>query len=96
MNLPPVQASPANTYFFCKTNAKCTANWGKVIAGANSYLESALKASSYASKIIYYDVFGYMTKMMANKDQYGFTQPLNYFCMLAIIFSKIRKLTRDR
>jgi len=79
-NLFPMQLAPENTYFFCKRNKLCTTNWGKVIVAANNALEAAIKASPQASKIIYYDVYSYMLNIMANKDSFGFTEPLSDYC----------------
>lgn len=82
VNLYPIETAPITTIFLCKAprGSECAQNWGKVIQTANSKLQAALAASQYASKIIYYDVYSYLTKVMKNKNKYGFTQPLDYNC----------------
>lgn len=53
---------------------------GSVIQTANAALEKALQNSKHASKLIYYDVFGFMMSVMENKDDYGLTQSLGSYC----------------
>lgn len=51
-----------------------------MISGANTALEKSLAGSKFAEKIIYYDVFNYMLRLMEDKDRYGLTKPLGFYC----------------
>ena len=81
-NIYPKHLAPVTTVYLCGTSQSCIDTWGQVIQEANSQLQSTLAslAASTGVKIIYYDSFGFLTNLMANKDQYGFTESLSYFC----------------
>lgn len=85
VNLYPVNLAPVTTYFLCKEpyGSQCAQNWGTVIEAANAKLETSLSSSQYADKIIYYDVYGFMMNVMAQKNKYGFTAPLSEYCACA-------------
>ncbi|KAF2719771.1 hypothetical protein K431DRAFT_286406 [Polychaeton citri CBS 116435] len=78
-NIYPKHKAPVTTTYLCP-DGSCVETWGKVIQSANAAIEKALASSSYANQIIYYDVFGFMTDLMENKDAAGLTQPLTYYC----------------
>jgi len=78
-NIYPKHKAPVTTKYLC-SDGSCVDTWGEVIQSANTAIASALKQSKYASKIIYYDVFSFMINVMDNKDSYGLTQSLNFYC----------------
>ncbi|KAK3113025.1 hypothetical protein LTR53_010082 [Teratosphaeriaceae sp. CCFEE 6253] len=78
-NIYPKERAPVTSTYYCP-DGTCIDGMGKVIQAANSAIESELKGSKYASKLIYYDVYGFMVDLMENKDSYGLTQPLSYYC----------------
>lgn len=64
--------------YLCGTNTECVTTWGQIIQNANSALEASLK--QFGSKVIYYDVFGFMTGLLDDATANGFTKPLTDFC----------------
>ncbi len=80
MNFFPIHMAPANSFYFCKKQPGCAEAWGRVIEAANAHMKATLMASRYASKIIYYDVFGYMMHIMDDKSSYGFSAPITALC----------------
>ncbi|KAK5122140.1 hypothetical protein LTR85_004386 [Meristemomyces frigidus] len=78
-NIYPKHRAPVTTKYLCP-DGSCVDTWGSIIQDTNAAIEQALKESKYASKLIYYDVFSFMIDVMDNKDSYGLTQPLTYYC----------------
>lgn len=81
-NIYPKHLAPVTTVYLCGSSQSCIDTWGQVIQNANTALQSTLSslAASTGTTIIYYDAYGFLTGLMANKDAYGFTQSLSYFC----------------
>lgn len=78
-NIYPKHKAPVTTTYLCPDGG-CVDTWGNVISAANTALKNRLSNSTYANKIIYYDVYSYMMQLMADKDKYGLTQSLSDFC----------------
>ena len=78
-NIYPKHKAPVTTTYLCQ-DGSCVDTWGDIIQSANNAIKASLSKSKYSSKFIYYDVFGYMMQLMANKDQYGLTESLSYYC----------------
>ena len=78
-NIYPKNRAPVTTTYLC-TDGSCVDTWGKIIESANAAIEQSLAKSKYSSKFIYYDVYTYMVNLMADKDSYGLTESLSYYC----------------
>lgn len=59
-------------------NTECVTDWGQVVQAANSALQASLK--HFGNKIIYYDVYEFMTGLLDNAAANGFTKPLTDYC----------------
>ena len=79
-NIYPKQLAPVNAKYLCTNDTACTEAMGNIITKANDAIEKELAASKYADKFIYYDVNSYMTYLINNKDTYGFTAPIEWYC----------------
>lgn len=77
-NLHPKHLSPLAHTFLCGTSSKCISTWGEIIVNANVALETSMK--QFGSKVIYYDVYGFMTALIENATEKGFTKALTSFC----------------
>ncbi|KAI9713033.1 MAG: hypothetical protein M1820_001018 [Bogoriella megaspora] len=93
-NIYPKHLAPVTPKYLCNLDngpdAACNttiSQWGEVITQANSAIKSALDnlrlSSDQKSKIIYYDVFSYMSSllndpMLAEKN--GITMPVDQYC----------------
>jgi phospholipase/lecithinase/hemolysin len=77
-NIYPKHLAPVTPKYLCGTNTGCVSTWGKVIQNANSALEASLK--KFGSKVIYYDVYGFMTGLLDAAPAKGFTKSLANFC----------------
>lgn len=78
-NIYPKHRAPVTTTYLCP-DGSCVSTWGAIISAANAALEAQLARSSFADKIIYYDVYGYMLELMDEKNSYGLTQSLGDYC----------------
>jgi phospholipase/lecithinase/hemolysin len=78
-NIYPKHKAPVTTTYLCPDGG-CVDTWGNIIQSANNAIKESLSKSTHRSKFIYYDVFGFMMQLMANKDEYGFTESLTSFC----------------
>ena len=78
VNIYPKHLAPVTPKYLCGTNAGCVSTWGQVIQSANSALEASLK--QFGEKVVYYDVFGFMTGLLAGAVDAGFTKSLESFC----------------
>lgn len=79
-NIYPKHLAPVNAKYLCKDNHACTEEMAGIIKKANNAIEKELMASKYAHKFIYYDVFNYMVDLINNKEKYGFTAPIQWYC----------------
>jgi phospholipase/lecithinase/hemolysin len=77
-NIYPKHLAPVTPAYLCGTSTSCVQTWGQVIQQANSALQTSL--AQFGSKVIYYDVFGFMVNLLNNAAANGFTQPLTSFC----------------
>ena len=77
-NIYPKHLAPVTAKYLCGINADCVLTWGQVIQNANSALEAGLK--QFGDKVIYYDVFSFMTGLLDDAAANGFTKPLTSFC----------------
>ena len=77
-NIYPKHLAPVTPKYLCGSNADCVNTWGQVIQQANSAIQSGL--SKFGDKVIYYDVFTFLTKLLSNPTAHGFTKPLTSFC----------------
>jgi phospholipase/lecithinase/hemolysin len=78
-NIYPKHKAPVTTTYLCPDGG-CIDTWGNIIQSANTAIKTSLSKSKYSSKFIYYDVFGFMMQVMANKDKYGLTESLASYC----------------
>ena len=78
-NIYPKHKAPVTTTYLCPDGG-CIETWGNIIQSANTAIKDSLSKSNHSSKFIYYDVFGFMMQMMANKNQYGLTESLASYC----------------
>ena len=78
-NIYPKHKAPVTTTYLCPDGG-CIDTWGRIIEAANAALKAKLEGSKFAEKIIYYDVYGYMMRLMADKDAHGLTQSLADYC----------------
>lgn len=77
-NIYPKHLAPVTPKYLCASNSGCTSTFGKIIQNANSALETSLK--QFGSKVIYYDVYSFMTGLLSNAPATGFTKSLAKFC----------------
>jgi len=77
-NLYPKHLAPVAPKYICTTNTACLYSWGKIIQDSNSALEDALK--EFGDKVIYYDVFSFMTGLLNSAPAMGFGRSLKSFC----------------
>lgn len=77
-NLYPKHLAPVAPKYVCTTNTACLTSWGKIIQDSNSALEDAL--DKFGDKVIYYDVFGFMTGLLSSAPAMGFGRSLKNFC----------------
>ena len=78
-NIYPKHKAPVTTTYLCP-DGSCIDTWGNIIQSANAAIQTSLSQSKYSKKFIYYDVFGFMMQVMANKDSYGLTESLASYC----------------
>jgi phospholipase/lecithinase/hemolysin len=77
-NLYPKHLAPVTKAYLCGTSAACVNTWGQIIQNANAALEAGLR--QFGKKVIYYDVYTFMTGLIENAPSHGFTQALTSFC----------------
>ncbi|KAF2736112.1 hypothetical protein EJ04DRAFT_511245 [Polyplosphaeria fusca] len=77
-NIYPKHRAPVTAEYLCGPSTSCKDTWGKVISAANSAVQSSL--SQFGNKVIYYDAFGYISRVLDNPKKSGFTAPLTDFC----------------
>ena len=77
-NIYPKHLAPVTPRYLCGTNTECVTAWGQVIQAANSALQASLK--HFGNKVIYYDVYEFMTCLLDNAAANGFTKPLTDYC----------------
>jgi phospholipase/lecithinase/hemolysin len=83
VNLYPKHLAPVTAKYLCgAADNACVQTWGQVIEEANAALQQSLQAmgSSSSSQVIYYDVFSFLTGLLADAQASGFTKPLTAFC----------------
>ncbi len=78
-NIYPKHLSPVTTAYLC-SDGSCIDTFGRIIQTANEAIKTKISRSQHSSKLIYYDIFGFMVDLMHNKDQYGLTAPLTAYC----------------
>ncbi|OQO04336.1 hypothetical protein B0A48_10947 [Cryoendolithus antarcticus] len=78
-NIYPKHLAPVTRTYLCP-NEGCVPTWGNIITSANTAIKNALTGSQYSSQFIYHDTFAFMVDVMNNKDSYGLTQSLKYYC----------------
>ncbi|TKA57533.1 hypothetical protein B0A55_10997 [Friedmanniomyces simplex] len=66
-NIYSKHKTPVMTTFLCP-DGSCVDTWGGIIQSTNYAIKAALKSLRYASKLIYYDVFGFMVGVMEKKN----------------------------
>lgn len=74
----PKHLAPVTAKYLCGSNVECVQTWGRVIQKANTAIQGAL--GRFGKKVVYYDVFGFMTQVLSDPKAYGFPKPLNLFC----------------
>lgn len=77
-NIYPKHLAPVTPKYLCASNSGCTSTFGQVIQNANSALENSLK--QFGSKVIYFDVYSFMSGLLSNAPATGFTKSLASFC----------------
>lgn len=77
-NIYPKHLAPVTKAYLCGTNTDCVTTWGQVIQEANAALKTEL--ATFGTKVIYYDVYTFMTGLLNSAVANGFTQPLTYYC----------------
>lgn len=79
-NIYPKHIAPVTAKYLCGGyNNSCAQTWGQVITAANNQLKKDLQ-TKFGSKVIYYDSFSFITKVILNAAKYGFTAPITNFC----------------
>ncbi|KAF2240093.1 hypothetical protein EV356DRAFT_527930 [Viridothelium virens] len=89
-NIYPKHKAPVTPQYLCtppeSPNQECIDNWGQIIQDANNAIENTLNGldltTEQKAKIIYYDVFSFMTGLMDPKTAAanGITAPMNEYC----------------
>ncbi|KAF6839165.1 GDSL-like Lipase/Acylhydrolase [Colletotrichum musicola] len=77
-NIYPKHLAPVTPKYLCGNNTDCVQTWGRVIQQANTAIQGAL--GRFGKRVVYYDVFGFMTQILSDPKAYGFPKPLTLFC----------------
>ncbi|KAF2157742.1 hypothetical protein K461DRAFT_273967 [Myriangium duriaei CBS 260.36] len=77
-NIFPRQLAPVTSTYLCGTNVQCAPTFGQIIQQANAAIQQSMK--QFGKKVIYFDAYSSVNKILNNANSLGFTRPLSHIC----------------